>query len=269
LHLPERQPAATAETKASRIDHGLKLTLELLGLLPVALFTAFLAGLRGRLGVFTSILTCLLVAAVCEASQVFILSRTTDMAMLPIAVLAGVLGWALVRVWFGVQNVEPAVDGGRTRRNWRPLAVAAIGYGLVIVFFAWSPFRFELDLRTVANKVLHETNVIPFREHFATRSLSSAVDIAKETLLFVPLGVLLAYLVYEIRPEMPRLHSIVLVAVVCGVFAVCTELSQAICVGRFIDITDIFLAGFGCLCGALTFRLFRGVAADKPVGARR
>jgi len=68
---------------------GLKLTLELLGLVPIAALTAALRGIRGRLSVFPPIYTCLWVAVACEAAQVFILSRTTDIAMIPLAALAG------------------------------------------------------------------------------------------------------------------------------------------------------------------------------------
>jgi glycopeptide antibiotics resistance protein len=246
-------------------DHGLKLTLELLGLVPVAVLTALLGGLKGRLSLFAAVFTCLLVAVCCEIAQVFILSRTTDMAMVVLAVIAGALGWGLVRVWFNLQHAEvSAAAPGAAGRNWRPVAVAAIGYGLVILFFAWSPFRFELELRTVAAKVLHETNIFPFREHFATRDLGSAIDIVKETLLFVPLGVLLSYLLYEIAPGLTRLNRILLAAVVCGLFATFTELSQAVCIGRYIDITDILLAGFGGLCGAVMLGVFRRGAVGRP-----
>jgi len=244
-------------------DHGLKLTLELLGLVPVAVLTAFLGGVKGRLSVFSTIFTCVLVALLCEIAQVFILSRTTDMAMVPLAMIAGVLGWALVRVWFNLQNVDVAAGGEETGSNWRPLAVASIGYGLVILFFAWSPFRFELDPVTVANKVLHDSNIIPFKEHFSTRSLGSAIDIVKEVLLFVPLGVLLSFLLHDIKPSIPRLKAALIVGIVCGLFATFTELSQAICVRRYIDITDILLAGSGGLSGAIMLELFR---FGKPGG---
>lgn len=244
-------------------ENGLKLTLEMLGLVPVAVLTAFLGGLRGRISLFAAIFSSLLLAVACEIAQVFILSRTTDMAVVFLAVVAGVLGWAMVRGWFALQRVDVRAEGSDVGRDWRPLAVAAIGYCLVILFFAWSPFRFELDLRTVAGKVLHETNIFPFREHFATRSLASAVDIVKETLLFVPLGVLLAYMFREAAPSMSRRNAILLTTVVSGLFATFTELSQAVCVGRFIDVTDILLAGFGGLCGAVMQGALRPSSAGR------
>jgi glycopeptide antibiotics resistance protein len=238
-------------------DDGLKITLELLGLLPMAVLTSFLNGVRGRLSAFTSIYMCVLLAVVCEVCQLFIMSRTTDIVMVPIAVIAGILGWALVKVWFNLQHVEVASERAETEKNWRPLAVALVGYALIIVFFAWSPFRFETDLRTVAAKILHDSNLIPFKEHFETRSLSSAVDIVKEVGLFVPFGVLLAFLFFEIMPGASRWKVVLWTGVISGCFATFTELSQAVCIKRYIDITDIFLAGFGGLCGAVLLDLFR------------
>jgi glycopeptide antibiotics resistance protein len=238
-------------------NDGLKLTLELLGLLPMAVLTSFLNGVRGRLSVFTSIYMCVLLAVVCELCQIFIVSRTTDIVMIQLAVIAGILGWVLVKVWFNLQNVEATREQAETGKNWRPLAVALVGYALIIVFFAWSPFQFETDLRSVAGKVIHDSNLIPFKEHFETRSLSSAIDIVKEVGLFVPFGVLLAFLLFEIMPGASRWKVVLWAGVISGCFATFTELSQAVCIRRYIDITDIFLAGFGGVCGAVLLELFR------------
>ena len=79
----------------------------------------------------------------------------------------------------------------------------------------------------------------------------------------VPLGVLLSFLLKEIAPAMPRLKVAVIVGGICGVFATFTELSQAICVRRYIDITDILLAGFGGLCGAIALSMFRYKKPDS------
>ena len=238
-------------------NNGQKLTLELLGLLPVGALTAFLNGVRGRLSAFTAVFTCVWVALICEVSQVFILSRTTDIVMIPVAVVAGVAGWALVKVWFGVQRADATVARERDHANWRPLVVALVGYALVIAFFAWSPFDFEIDPKAVARKIIYDSNLIPFREHFAVRSLASAVDIVKETGLFVPFGLLLSLLITEIRPGLPRMHTALVTAVISAGFATVTEMSQAVCVERFIDVTDILLAGFGGLCGAVLLQVFR------------
>ncbi|MCP4448866.1 MAG: VanZ family protein, partial [Myxococcales bacterium] len=87
---------------------GLKLTFELWALLPVAGLTAFLAGIRGRLSIFSPVFACVSVAFFCESAQICILSRRTDIAMLGVAVISGVVGWAFVRTWFKVQGTNIA-----------------------------------------------------------------------------------------------------------------------------------------------------------------
>jgi len=247
-------------------DNGLKLTLEFLGLVPIGALTAFVNGMRGRLSAFTAVFACVWVVLICELAQVFILSRTSDIVMIPMAIVAGLAGWALVKVWFGLQDVEAVAESDERESNWRPLAVALTGYALVIVFFAWSPFRFEIDPKTVALKVLHDSNLFPFREHFSVRSLGSAIDIVKETGLFVPFGLLFSLLILELRPEIPRMKLALLAGVASAGFATLTELSQAVCIGRYIDVTDILLAGFGGLCGAILLRLFRFGSAARYSG---
>lgn len=238
-------------------DDGLKLTLELLGLIPVAILTAFLSGVRGRLNAFSPVLVCMAVAFCCELAQVFLMSRSTDIFMIPLAALAGLIGWGLVRVWFSLNDIDTVDSGGGDDARWKAIVLVMVGYAVVLLFVSVSPFKFETDPVTVAKKILHESNLLPFREHFGARSLGSAVDIVKEVGLFVPLGILVAFLLAEIRPALPRNQTILVTGVACGFFAVFTELSQAVSIGRYIDVTDIFLAGAGGLAGAVMLRLFR------------
>jgi len=237
-------------------ESGLKLTFELWALLPVAGLTAFLAGIRGRLNVFSPVFACVAVAVFCEGAQICILSRRTDIAMLGVAVLSGVLGWALVRTWFKIQGTQVRSDGSSAEVRWQQLALATLGYAFVIGLFAWSPFQFETELGTVFEKIRHESNLMPFKQHFATRSLGSAVDIVKEAGLFLPLGLLFAKLLTSIRPEFSRLQTVLITGFFCGSFACFTELSQALVVGRYIDVTDVFLGAFGGICGAVVLQLF-------------
>ena len=236
-------------------DRGLRLVLEFIGLVPVALLTAFLGATRRNLDVFSPVLATTTLAALCELLQIFLLSRTSDIVMIPVAVLAGLAGWLSIRGWFSMQDVDAKHE--RVDARWRPALTALIGYAVVLLLLAWAPFRFETDPVTVAKKILHESNLLPFKEHFSTRSLLSAVDIVKEFGLFIPFGLLAAFLATEIRWQLPRERIIVVSALAAALFATFTELSQAVSIGRYIDVTDIFLAGAGGFAGAVLLRLFR------------
>ena len=246
-------------------ESGIKLTIELLGLVPIAVLTALLGGIKGRISLMGAVFTTVMVAFACELCQVFILSRTTDIILLPLAVVAGASGWGVVKGWFNLQHVDATAAADKQQAGWRSLAVAIVIYMFVILFFAWSPFRFETDPVAVATKILNESNLVPFKEHFAVRSLGSAIDIVKEAGLFVPLGVLVAFLLMEVRPAASRTQVVLIAATACGAFAVFTELAQSVSIGRYIDITDVFLAAGGGLAGVVMLGLFRSGAVIKSV----
>jgi glycopeptide antibiotics resistance protein len=92
--------------------------------------------------------------------------------------------------------------------------------------------------------------------HFAVRDIGSAVDLVKETGIFVPLGLLIMMLLQNSPRRLDRVQMIILVGIACAAFAVFTELSQAACVGRYIDVTDIVLAGIGGMAGSILIKLF-------------
>ncbi|MCP4448366.1 MAG: VanZ family protein, partial [Myxococcales bacterium] len=205
----------------------------------------------------------------CESAQICILSRRTDIAMLGVAVISGVVGWAFVRTWFKVQGTNIASDGSNHQVRWQQLVLATLGYAFVICLFAWAPYQFETDLGTLFEKIRHESNLMPFKQHFSTRSLGSAVDIVKEAGLLFPLGLLLAKLLTTMRPAFTRMQTLLLTGSICGCFACLTELSQAIVPGRYIDVTDVFLGAFGGLCGAVVLQLFEVHMHDSDDGQQQ
>ncbi len=112
----------------------------------------------------------------------------------------------------------------------------------------------------------YESNLVPFKAHFEVRSIGSAIDIVKEVGIYVPMGLLITLLINNVYRNMKRLKLVILAGLFCGVFGVFTELSQAACVGRYVDVTDIFLAGVGGIIGSALFRLFSGESRQKSYG---
>jgi glycopeptide antibiotics resistance protein len=178
-------------------ESGAGLALEFLGLLPIAILSAVMNGIKGRFDVSIAVFPCVLVAMFCEVSQLFVLSRTSDIAMVPVAVAAGLVGWLFVRVcfrWRGIETPQPTVAG---KKNWRAAAVALIVYATIIGCLALSPFQFESNPRAVPEKVLHG-NLIPFR------SVSSMAGVLGQLAIFVPFGALMAHLLVVIVPGTGR-----------------------------------------------------------------
>jgi glycopeptide antibiotics resistance protein len=236
---------------------AIRLGLELLMLLPVAVLTAWLNFIKGRRDVVYAVFPCVLVAMFCETSQVFVLSRTSDVAMFPIALAAGLLGWAVVKVWFSVRGINITVAPRGGLPVWRSWAVAVIAYVLAVSLLSLLPFDFERDHRGVALKIFSERNLVPFRY------TTSALDVVRTAFLFVPLGFLVFYLLRAISPVSSGRKAIVLSGVVCAGFSTLMEVSQTIAVGRYADATDIVLALVGGTCGAVLARILHARTARR------
>jgi VanZ family protein len=237
---------------------GLKLIFELLGLMPVAILTALMDGLKKRLNVLSPIYICFILVSLTEISQLFILSRTSDIVMFPIALIAGVLGWKAVDTWLKILDTRQySTEHSAIDRN-KVILIALAAYCLIVCLLAWAPYQFEIHPRIVFEKMAYESNLVPFKAHFEVRSIGSAIDIVKEIGIYVPMGLLITLLINNRYKNIRRLKLVILAGLFCGAFGVFTELSQAACVGRYVDVTDIFLAGVGGIIGSALFRLFSG-----------
>jgi glycopeptide antibiotics resistance protein len=235
---------------------GLTLLLHLLGLVPLAILTSLLDMYKRRSNPLSPISACIILALLSECSQLFILSRTSDIVMLPIAVVAGWLGWRLVQAWWKVANPSRERMIKRDVDNNKILGIAIAFYAVIICLLAWAPFQFEYHPDIVMDKIKYESNLVPFKMHFAVRDIGSAVDLVKEAGIFVPLGLLITMLLLRLRSRLDRVQIAILTGMACAAFAVFTELSQAACVGRYIDATDIVLAGIGGMAGSMLIKLF-------------
>ena len=228
-----------------------------LGLVPVAVLSALIAGLKRRLNPLSPIMRTFFLAVFCEGAQVFIASRTSDIIFFPIAFAAGIFGWLVAKIWFLADYSEPSskeeseVQGGSL---WGWLVML---YAIFLCFMAWAPFDFELNSRQAVEKLVFQSNIIPFLSHFRNRDLSAALDLVKETGLFVPFGILLAGWVRARRNEVSKIAMVFEAEMYCVLFAVFLELSQSLCVGRYSDVTDIVLAAIGGFLGALSMKMLK------------
>ncbi len=234
---------------------GLRLLLELLGLMPMAVLTSLLGRLKQRPSILVPISACLILAGLSEAAQLFIMFRTSDILMFPLAVIAGILGWRISLIWMNIS----AGSGGRQESaafdRTRASLLALGAYALIVCLLAWAPYNFEINLQEILHKIRHESNLIPFKLHFEARSIGSAVDIVKEAGIYIPLGLLLTLFLGLRFGALKRTALLFIIALGCLAFGAVVELSQAACVGRYIDVTDMLLAGAGGLMGSVLHKI--------------
>jgi glycopeptide antibiotics resistance protein len=232
-----------------------------LGVIPAAALKAHLDALRGRQSFVVTIWFGTVLGTVLELAQIFVLSRTVDVACVLLAPAGAALGWLLARGWWRIQGMHltEESDGQRSRRaRIYGIALAALVYFGFLLVLAWAPFDFETDLRAVANKLREETNWVPFREHFEAHSLAATRDIIEETVQLAPLGLLLMLLARQLDLRVHRLAQMAVAAIFCAGVGIFLELGQAFFIGRFIDITDVLLGGLGGLLGSALVRVLTG-----------
>ena len=136
--------------------------------------------------------------------------------------------------------------------------VVALCYVLLLLTLSLSPYEFDLSPQTLRDKLLHETNFLPFWMHLSTRPLFAAIDVLREMILFAPFGALLASRLG--RPDYGS-STVSILKRVGGVglcLALWIEGLQLTVVARYVDITDVLLATMGCLAGAVLALLFAG-----------
>jgi VanZ family protein len=235
---------------------GRWLLLELLGLLPMAVLTTLLARQRGINTVWVPVTVCLILAACGETAQLFIMSRTSDIAMLSLGAAAGLVGWWITRLGLKPSSASDAARKDQSSDRIRISLLALSGYAVIICLLSWAPYHFEINLGDILQKVRHQSNLVPFKLHVEAGGTAGAVSLAKQIGIFLPLGLLLTW-VLSLRLSILKRSGMVIIAGLVGVgFGVLVELSQAVCVGKNVDITDTLLAGAGGLAGAALFNLF-------------
>lgn len=232
-----------------------------LGVIPAAALKAHLDALRGRQSLAVTLWFGTILGTALEVAQIFILSRTVDVACVLLAPAGAALGWVLARGWWRIQGMHLSAEheAQRSRRaRIYGIALAALIYFGLLMALAWAPFAFETDLRAVAAKLRDETNWVPFREHFEAHSLAATRDIIEETVQLAPLGLLLMLLFRQLPLRAHRLTLMAAAAIFCAGVGAFLELGQAFFIGRFIDVTDVLLAGVGGLLGSALVRVLAG-----------
>lgn len=226
------------------------LLLSALAFVPVALLTALIDRSDGVVSFSRPVLHCVALALATEIGQVFIASGRSDIFVPLLAALSGALvAWVVHRVAAGY---ESAATVSRPHEATRYLALLLGLYLVFVLSLAWAPYDFESP-GAWKRKLLSETNLIPFRLHFGSRSVAAAVDIVREVALLLPLGVLAGLLAQSLVGPLRWLPRALLGGTLGLAVGLAVEGSQSIVVGRYIDITDALLGALGCFLGCVAW----------------
>ena len=189
----------------------------------------------------------LLLSLAVECMQVFVMSRTSDVADVLVGGL-GAAGGALLSAPFRKTVASPTGEAA-ARLDLALLFLS--GYLVFLVAYALAPFRFITDPRAIAHKLRHQSVWIPFSEHIDARSLATWRDLGKEIGLFVPVGALLLVVFRAAgRPAKPALQ-LALTVLLAGVVGSALELAQAATVNHTTDVTDALCHVAGAVLGLL------------------
>ncbi len=222
--------------------------LQLLVFVPLAILSALILQRRGMRSSFAPALDCMIFALVMEAAKVFIRSAQSDVSVVIAAPLVGLLCGLAVN-HFNDDTVQRNEVPAHADFRQRKMAFALLAYILFLILWSIAPYVFELRASALVGK-LRESNFLPFALHFSARSVSSAIDIAREFLLYIPVGLLSFPLICDLINKRLRLILFLNLALITAT-ALFVEMLQLLVVGRYVDLTDVLLAVLGGTTGIL------------------
>ncbi|MEM7707675.1 MAG: VanZ family protein [Pseudomonadota bacterium] len=238
------------------------LTLTVLAYVPVALLTSLIDQGRGVFSLSRTVLPCVGLALATEISQIFVASGRSDVLVIPLAAATGLAVGLAVRA--ARKNYRAQTDA---RGLSRFLILLIVCYLLFLFSLAWAPYEFESP-GTWKRKLLSETNLIPFRLHFSSRSVAAAIDIVRELAILVPLGALIAHWMQTVIGCQRWLVRAAAGGILGLGVGLAIEGSQSLVVGRYIDVTDALLAAAGCMLGCVVWSSFAPRVSSSPSIAR-
>jgi VanZ family protein len=186
-------------------------------------------------------------AGICELAQLFVFTRFSDVTDVIIGGLAVGLGW-----WVGWHRHSWQRI---VRRPWF-VPVALLTWIGIAVMLEWWPFTFHLDFGYIRERAASVPRVL-FADYYAGTDYNAFTQWLRKTLLFLPLGALLAVGVF------PPNRALGLVAAgFLGLLAsTLLEAGQLALPGRYASLTDVVVETIAAMVGA--------VAAQKAWQAMR
>ena len=195
----------------------------------------------------TSLLAVILIATLLEFLQLFVYSRVSDTTDIITAAIGAGIGTWLSGHWAG--QAQKATQAGIASRSqdWLWLCFALLWIGLLAAIF-WYPFDFQTGRAFLAER-LQSLNRVPFETYYYGTEYRAVTEVLHKVGFFIPLGLLLALGVTQIRHYFWRQIAGWGALIVIGLVAFGIELGQLFLPGKFADITDWALEFLGGLTG--------------------
>jgi glycopeptide antibiotics resistance protein len=196
-------------------------------------------------------------AGLIELMQLFVLSRYFESTDIVTGGLGVLVGWGLGIKHFqaepgdSLRNLGVA-DGQVARTDRRSLGLAygaLVGWLTLMVFFEWQPFNFNFSSAEAARR-LHAMSFIPFADYQQSPYLSAFDQICSKTVLFLPVGALLAWVGFGPRGRAGNF----LVVVPAVLFTALLEAGQLFLPTRYASVTDVVIESFGIWLGFVIVR---------------
>jgi len=185
-----------------------------------------------------------------------VVATLSALVVIPLHVLHGALGIP-VRWEAAATDVIAIAFGAWAAQRWlAPItqllrgsarARAAIFAGaLALVAWGWRPFLPKTDFRSIAEQIL-PSHFVPLASLAMRADIFSALHVAQQFSLYLPLGALLA--VWPLRRTGWMAHLLPGVLLAAGI-----EIGHIVILERFFDVTNALLAWSGLLVGWIVVR---------------
>jgi glycopeptide antibiotics resistance protein len=180
--------------------------------------------------------------------KLLVVSRSVDATTIVTGSLAVLAGWALA-LTLRQRRIAAGLSGQERHQAPSPpqrvLGLLLLAWLAAALFLAWQPFDFMPNAPLTER--LRHVPLVPFVDYYQGNYWNSFDQFVHKTLLFAPLGALVAL---TLRRASPRQTGILVVAA-AAIVATVLEAGQLFLPTRYASITDIIVETGGAWVGQL------------------
>jgi glycopeptide antibiotics resistance protein len=199
-----------------------------------------------------------MIAAIVEFAQLLVISRFTDVTDILLGATGATIGaWVVGRVDRSGSRGRAGAAAGQLSRVV-PWLVAIVGYSAFVAVGLLFPFRFTGDRRLIHERLDEFLTRLPFLSLYLGNEFNAIKQLLIRVLVFVPLGVLWAFVAHVARLPLVRFLLFSFAMAYAFALALSIELVQVLMPARVADLTEVLLCVVGAAVGLFaTARILR------------